>query len=129
MTARERIARCSTRAPSSRPTPSPATAPSTSGWTKNRPAGDGVVTGYGTVDGRPVCVFSQDVTVFGGTLGEVYGQKIVKIMDLALKTGCPVVGINEGSGARIQEGIVSPACTARSSTATCTPRASSRRSA
>ena len=76
------------------------------GLDKNKPAGDGVVTGYGTVDGRPICVFSQDVTVFGGSLGEVYGAKIVKVMDLALKTGCPVVGLNEGSGARIQEGIM-----------------------
>lgn len=74
---------------------------------KNRPYGDGVVTGYGTIDGRPVCVFSQDVTVFGGSLGEVYGEKIVKIMDLAMKTGRPIVGINEGGGARIQEGVVS----------------------
>ncbi|MEU4801925.1 acyl-CoA carboxylase subunit beta [Actinosynnema sp. NPDC023587] len=73
----------------------------------NRPYGDGVVTGYGTVDGRPVCVFSQDVTVFGGSLGEVYGEKIVKVMDLAIKTGRPIVGINEGGGARIQEGVVS----------------------
>src|SRR5690348_4565081 len=71
-----------------------------------RPYGDGVVTGYGTVDGRPVCVFSQDFTVFGGSLGEVYGEKIVKIMDLALKTGCPIIGINDGGGARIQEGVV-----------------------
>jgi propionyl-CoA carboxylase beta chain len=75
------------------------------GLADSRPLGDGVVTGYGTVDGRPVCVFSQDATVFGGALGEVYGQKIVKVMDLALKNGCPVVGLNEGSGARIQEGI------------------------
>src|SRR6201987_1002117 len=73
----------------------------------NRPFGDGVVTGYGTVDGRPVCVFSQDVTVFGGALGEVYGEKIVKVLDFAMKTGCPVIGINEGGGARIQEGVVS----------------------
>src|SRR5512142_277050 len=71
-----------------------------------RPYGDGVVIGYGTVDGRPVCVFSQDFTVFGGSLGEVYGEKIVKIMDHALKTGCPIVGINDGGGARIQEGVV-----------------------
>jgi propionyl-CoA carboxylase beta chain len=77
------------------------------GQEKNRPYGDGVVTGYGTVDGRPVCVFSQDVTVFGGSLGEVYGEKIVKVMDLAVKTGRPIVGINEGGGARIQEGVVS----------------------
>ncbi|RJQ68040.1 acyl-CoA carboxylase subunit beta [Pseudonocardiaceae bacterium YIM PH 21723] len=77
------------------------------GQEKNRPYGDGVVTGYGTVDGRPVVVFSQDVTVFGGSLGEVYGEKIVKAMDLAIKNGCPIIGINEGGGARIQEGVVS----------------------
>jgi propionyl-CoA carboxylase beta chain len=76
------------------------------GMAANRPYGDGVVTGYGTVDGRPVCVFSQDFTVFGGSLGEVYGEKIVKVMDHALKTGCPVIGINDGGGARIQEGVV-----------------------
>ena len=77
------------------------------GMESKRPFGDGVVTGYGTVDGRPVCVFSQDVTVFGGSLGEVYGEKIVKILDLAMTNGCPVIGINEGGGARIQEGVVS----------------------
>ncbi len=77
------------------------------GQEANRPAGDGVVTGYGTVDGRPVCVFSQDASVFGGSLGEVYGEKIVKVMDLAMRTGCPIIGINEGGGARIQEGVVS----------------------
>ena len=77
------------------------------GLEQNRPYGDGVVTGYGTVDGRPVCVFSQDFTVFGGSLGEVYGEKIIKVMDLAMRTGCPIVGINEGGGARIQEGVVS----------------------
>jgi propionyl-CoA carboxylase beta chain len=76
------------------------------GVAANRPYGDGVVTGYGTVDGRPVCIFSQDFTVFGGSLGEVYGEKIVKVMDHALKTGCPVIGINDGGGARIQEGVV-----------------------
>ena len=76
------------------------------GVAANRPYGDGVVTGFGTVDGRPVCVYSQDFTVFGGSLGEVYGEKIVKLMDHALKTGCPVVGINDGGGARIQEGVV-----------------------
>ncbi|WP_373294964.1 acyl-CoA carboxylase subunit beta [Streptomyces fuscichromogenes] len=77
------------------------------GLEKNRPYGDGVVTGYGTVDGRPVAVFSQDFTVFGGALGEVYGQKIVKVMDFALKTGCPVIGVNDSGGARIQEGVAS----------------------
>src|SRR6478735_2052958 len=63
--------------------------------------------GYGTVDGRQVCVFAQDFTVFGGSLGEVFGEKIVKVMDLAMKIGCPVVGINDSGGARIQEGVVS----------------------
>jgi propionyl-CoA carboxylase beta chain len=77
------------------------------GIENNRPYGDGVVTGYGTVDGRPVCVYSQDFTVFGGALGEVYGEKIVKIMDFALKTGRPIIGINDGGGARIQEGVAS----------------------
>jgi propionyl-CoA/long-chain acyl-CoA carboxylase carboxyl transferase subunit len=77
------------------------------GLEQKRPYGDGVVTGFGTVDGRPVCVFSQDVTIFGGSLGEVYGEKIVKIVDFALKTGCPLIGLNEGGGARIQEGVVS----------------------
>src|SRR6201986_4024077 len=72
----------------------------------NRPYGDGVVTGTGLVDGRPVAVYSQDFTVFGGSLGEVYGEKIVKVMDHALKTGCPIIGINDGGGARIQEGVV-----------------------
>jgi propionyl-CoA carboxylase beta chain len=77
------------------------------GLERNRPYGDGVVTGYGTVDGREICVFSQDVAVFGGSLGEVYGEKIVKVLDFALRSGRPVVGINEGGGARIQEGVVS----------------------
>src|SRR5213079_3730037 len=76
------------------------------GLESRRPYGDGVVTGYGTIDGRQACVFSQDFTVFGGSLGEVYGEKIVKVMDLAIKTGCPIIGINEGAGARIQEGVV-----------------------
>jgi propionyl-CoA carboxylase beta chain len=76
------------------------------GMQANRPFGDGVVTGSGTIDGRPVCVFSQDATVFGGSLGEVYGEKIVKVMDLAIKIGCPMIGINDGGGARIQEGVV-----------------------
>src|SRR5829696_10248880 len=77
------------------------------GMDADRPYGDGVVTGHGTVDGRPVCVFSQDFTVFGGSLGEVFGEKIVKVMDLAMRTGCPVIGINDSGGARIQEGVVS----------------------
>src|SRR4051812_31082003 len=77
------------------------------GLEANRPYGDGVVTGHGTVDGRQVCVFSQDFTVFGGSLGEVFGEKIVKEMDLAMRIGCPVIGINDSGGARIQEGVVS----------------------
>jgi propionyl-CoA carboxylase beta chain len=74
---------------------------------KNRPWGDAVVTGHGTIDGRTVCVFSQDFTVFGGSLGEVMAEKMCKIMDLAAKIGCPVIGINDSGGARIQEGVVS----------------------
>ncbi|MEO7125200.1 MAG: acyl-CoA carboxylase subunit beta [Nakamurella sp.] len=77
------------------------------GMESKRPYGDGVVTGFGTVDGREVAVFSQDATVFGGALGEVYGEKIVKVLDFAAKTGRPIVGLNEGGGARIQEGVVS----------------------
>ena len=77
------------------------------GLEKNRPLGDGVITGYGTIDGRQVCVFSQDFSIFGGSLGQVYGEKITKVMDLAIKSGCPIIGINEGAGARIQEGVVS----------------------
>jgi len=77
------------------------------GMQKTRPYGDGVITGYGTIDGRQVCVFAQDFTVFGGSLGEVFGEKIVKVMDLALKTGVPIIGINDSGGARIQEGVVS----------------------
>src|ERR1700734_26454 len=74
---------------------------------KNRPWGDAVVTGHGTIDGRRVCVFSQDFTVFGGSLGEVMAEKMCKVMDLAAKIGCPVIGINDSGGARIQEGVVS----------------------
>ena len=73
----------------------------------SRPYGDGVVTGHGTIDGRPVCVFAQDFTVFGGSLGEVFGEKIIKVMDLALRNGWPIIGINDSGGARIQEGVVS----------------------
>ncbi|WP_263311704.1 acyl-CoA carboxylase subunit beta [Brachybacterium atlanticum] len=72
-----------------------------------RPDGDGIVTGYGTIDGRQVCVYSQDFTVFGGSLGEAHGRKIQKIQDLALRTGVPIIGILDGGGARIQEGVAS----------------------
>ena len=74
---------------------------------KNRPWGDAVVTGYGEIDGRTVFVFSQDFTVFGGSLGEVMAEKMVKVMDMAAKVGAPVIGINDSGGARIQEGVVS----------------------
>ncbi len=77
------------------------------GLEDSRPWGDGVVTGHGTIDGRKVFVFSQDFTVFGGSLGEVFAEKIVKVMDLAVRMGCPVIGINDSGGARIQEGVVS----------------------
>src|SRR5687767_2524144 len=74
---------------------------------KRRPYGDAVVTGWGTIDGRVVCVFSQDFTVFGGSLGEVMAEKMCKVMDLAAKVGAPVIGINDSGGARIQDGVVS----------------------
>src|SRR5438309_1634032 len=72
-----------------------------------RPYTDGVITGWGTIDGRKVCVFSQDFTVFGGSLGEVFAEKVHKVMDLASSVGVPFVGLNDGAGARIQEGVVS----------------------
>jgi len=77
------------------------------GMLEKRPYGDAVVTGYGTIFGRKVFVFSQDFTVFGGSLSEVFAEKICKIMDMAAKYGCPVIGINDSGGARIQEGVVS----------------------
>jgi propionyl-CoA carboxylase beta chain len=69
--------------------------------------GDSVVTGWGTIEGRLVYVFSQDFTVLGGSLGEVHAEKICKIMDMAMKNGAPVIGLNDSGGARIQEGVVS----------------------
>ena len=77
------------------------------GMDRKRPPGDGVVTGYGTVDGRKVFVASQDFTVFGGSMGEVHAQKVCKVMDLAISTGAPFVQINDSGGARIQEGAAS----------------------
>jgi acetyl-CoA carboxylase carboxyltransferase component len=77
------------------------------GMRENRPYGDAVVTGYGTILGRKVFVFSQDFTVFGGSLSEVFAEKVCKVMDQAVKYGCPIVGINDSGGARIQEGVVS----------------------
>ena len=77
------------------------------GMEKQKIYGDGVVTGYGRIDGRLVYVFSQDFTVFGGSLSETYAKKICKIMDMAMKTGAPVIGINDSGGARIQEGVIS----------------------
>jgi len=77
------------------------------GLEDNRPWGDGVITGHGTVDGRQVFVFSQDFTVYGGSLGEVFAEKICKVMDLAVRMGCPIIGLNDSGGARIQEGVVS----------------------
>jgi propionyl-CoA carboxylase beta chain len=77
------------------------------GMESQRIPGDGVITGHGTIDGRPVFLFAQDFTVFGGSLSETYAQKICKIMDLAMKVGAPVIGLNDSGGARIQEGVVS----------------------
>jgi propionyl-CoA carboxylase beta chain len=77
------------------------------GMEKKKPLGDGLVSGYGTVDGRPVAVYSQDFTVYGGSLSQVNGEKIVKVQEFALRNGCPVIGILDGGGARIQEGVAS----------------------
>jgi acetyl-CoA carboxylase carboxyltransferase component len=77
------------------------------GMDKRKPLGDGVITGHGTIDGRPVCLFAQDFTVFGGSLGEVFAEKICKVMDLSLRMGVPCIGLNDSGGARIQEGVVS----------------------
>ena len=77
------------------------------GMERTRPAGDGVVTGWGTINGRMVYVFSQDFTVFGGSLSETHAQKICKIMDMALQNGAPIIGLNDSGGARIQEGVAS----------------------
>src|SRR5256712_1094912 len=77
------------------------------GMQKKKILGDGVVTGYGAVEGRQVFVFAQDFTVFGGSLSGAYAEKICKVMDLAVSTGCPVIGLNDSGGARIQEGVVS----------------------
>ncbi|MCY7346806.1 MAG: hypothetical protein LH614_11375, partial [Pyrinomonadaceae bacterium] len=77
------------------------------GLEKQKYPGDGVITGHGLIDGREVFVFAQDFTVFGGSLSETHAQKICKVMDLAMKTGAPVIGLNDSGGARIQEGVVS----------------------
>src|SRR5499425_2406961 len=77
------------------------------GMDSHRPAGDGFVTGFGRIDGRLVYVFAQDFTVFGGSLSESNAQKICKIMDLAMRNGAPVIGLNDSGGARIQEGVMS----------------------
>ena len=77
------------------------------GIENTRPLTDGVITGWGTIDGRKVFVFAQDFTVFGGALGEVFAEKIHKVMDLAESVGAPFIGLNDGAGARIQEGVVS----------------------
>src|SRR6056297_857264 len=75
------------------------------GMEENQVPGDGVVTGYGEVNGRQVYVFAHDFTVFGGSLGEAFAQKVCKVMDKAIETGCPIIGLNDSAGARIQEGI------------------------
>ncbi|MHA1928427.1 MAG: carboxyl transferase domain-containing protein, partial [Candidatus Thorarchaeota archaeon] len=77
------------------------------GMEEKKVLGDGIITGYGKIDGRKVFIFSQDFTVFGGSLSEMYGKKMVKIMDLAVDAGVPIIGLNDGAGARVQEGISS----------------------
>ena len=95
------------RAASKSSTGSSSTAASISAWQQQKILGDGVVTGYGRIDGRLVYVFAQDFTVFGGSLSEAYAEKICKVMDLAMKMGAPLIGLNDSGGARIQEGVVS----------------------
>ncbi|HLE61118.1 MAG TPA: carboxyl transferase domain-containing protein, partial [Thermoanaerobaculaceae bacterium] len=77
------------------------------GMEKQRIPGDGVLTGFGRIEGRAVALFAQDFTVFGGSLSEAHAEKVCKIMDLALKFGVPIIGLNDSGGARIQEGVVS----------------------
>ena len=77
------------------------------GMEANRPYGDGVVTGFATIDGRRVCLFSHDFTVLGGSLGVAHGEKVIKALDMAMQVGCPMISINDSAGARIQEGVAS----------------------
>ena len=97
----------STKARSSSSTDSSSTGRTDFGLEEQKFYGDGVVTGYGRIDGRLVYVFSQDFTVFGGSLSEAFAEKICKVMDLAMRNGAPVIGLNDSGGARIQEGVVS----------------------
>jgi len=99
------------------------------GMEEHRPAGDGVVTGWGTINGRLVYVFSQDFTVMGGSVSETHGQKICKIMDMAVQNGAPIIGINDSGGARIQEGVASLAAYGEVFQRNITAPASCRRSA
>jgi acetyl-CoA carboxylase carboxyltransferase component len=105
LTARERLDVLLDPARSRNTTCSSPTAPPISAWKRPSSPGDGVVTGWGTINGRLVYVFSQDFTVFGGSLSETHAQKICKIMDLAVQNGAPVIGLNDSGGARIQEGV------------------------
>jgi len=98
------------------------------GLEDTRPYTDGVITGYGKIDGRKVCVFSQDFTVFGGAVGEAHGEKIHKIMDMATSMGLPIIGLNDGAGARIQEGVAALHAYGGSSFATLARPGSCRRS-
>ena len=88
------------------------------GMEKSKIPGDGVVTGWGTVNGRAVYLFSKDFTVFGGSLSETHAQKIIKAQDMAMRARCPIIGLFDAGGARIQEGVAPLAVTARSSSAT-----------
>ncbi len=99
------------------------------GIENSRPLTDGVITGWGTIDGRKVFVFAQDFTVFGGALGEVFAEKIHKVMDLAESVGAPFIGLNDGAGRGSRKASCRSLRTAGSSTATCARPASSRRSA
>jgi propionyl-CoA carboxylase beta chain len=97
------------------------------GMDETRIAGDGVVTGWGTVNGRTVFIFAKDFTVFGGSLSEAHAEKVIKIQDMALKNRAPIIGIYDAGGARIQEGVAALGGYARYSSATCSLPASSHR--
>ena len=99
------------------------------GMDQQKIPGDGVVTGSGTINGRLVYVFAQDFTVFGGSLSERHAEKICKVMDMAMKVGAPVIGLNDSGGARIQEGVACSPAMPKCSSATCSPAVLSRRSA
>ena len=115
------LSACSIPTPSWNSTPWCSTARPTSAWRQRRPLRRWRCNRHRQIDGRDVAIFSHDFTYLGGSLGEAFSEKMVKIMDLALEIGCPIIGINDSAGARIQEGVEGLAGYGRSSGATCRP--------